>query len=294
MKPSINSIFVHIDKTFAQMKKRAEELNGKNKFAVSFTHRVDYDPEGKPYKISEINPLFYETTEKDHNKNFQVFLFRTMNKYRNTSPSYRDVILKNSELKKVFYKDKSIEVGLTIEPTLQNPTDTCWGYSFRGYRYYIIKDGVETITQSRSVIRKIYNNKPNKNEILNIRFENDVTWYTREILEIKELYTGVYFLSTDNEDFYLCDDEDNLWKYILDKIITKEEWVIELGGVDNILEMVLSGSNFDPLGYLKFNKEVSEFLPIEKPLNRDRINFTSLDIDSNTNLSGYDVYYVTK
>ncbi len=287
---SINSVFVHIDKTFKQMRERAYELNGKDTFAVSSTYRTDYDPEGKAFIVSKVNSLFYETTEKDYDKWYQVFMFKTTNAYRHTSHEYRDVILKNSELKKVFYKDENVEVGLTIEPTLCYPTETCWGYKFKGYQYYIIKNGVETVTQSRSVVRKIFNNKNIEKTEYSVRITNDVTTYSRAVIELKELNKNVYFLSTDNEDFYLALNKNAMWEYIFDKVITKEWWINDLGGVNDMLEMILNGRNFNPLGYIYVNFEFSDFLPIEEPLNRDKIDFTDMEDD----ISGYNVFYITK
>ena len=79
----------------------------------------------------------------------------------------------------------------------------------------------------------------------------------------------------------------------MDKIITKEWWINELDGVDGLLDMVLSGQDFSPLGYLYLNFEISDFLPTEEPLNRDRVQYCN-DIDGITDLTGYNVYYITK
>lgn len=272
---SINKIFIEFDQILKQKDKRAKELNwhaGSNK--------MDYDPESKTYKVSDINPLFYETTQPDHNGNYIVFVFKTENKYPNNTMSYRDVIMNNSELRKTLYKDDDVEVGITIEKRLRPPTDTCWGYSFHGYDYYIIKNGETYITQSRANIRKVYNNKPIK-DVYSIRVNNDVTTYSREVLHCEELGKNVYLIETTDEDFIAYKKDNDLWEYILDNKISNEWWIGELGGIENMLEMILDGHSFDPMGCLRHHHNFDEFIPFTEPHTRDKIDFTNMDIDKN-------------
>lgn len=289
VKESVNKAFILLDNTLRQKAEISRNIQTKDKdWYGSIGDRTDHDPEGLKYVKCTENPLLWKTTEPDHNGTYTCFLFRTENKYRHTSHEYRDVILKKSELRKVLLKNKIAEVGISIENTLQYPTETCWGYKFHGYDYYIIKDGETTFTNSRAKIRKIYNDKPIEDDRILVRigeYEGEKTIELDELTRYdKDLYHCVI-----NEQEYLIGDEDSILKYGCDMMLEDDykDWIIKiLGGVDAIVDNYLRGTDFQIRNYFSYNwEEFADFMELDKEEwrknQRNRIQHSNYDIDNN-------------
>jgi hypothetical protein len=303
-KESVNKAFILLDKTLKQKAEIAKQIQAKDKeWYGSIGNRTDHDPEGLKYKKCTENPLLWQMTEPDHNGTYVVFLFKTVNKYRNTSHEYRDVIIKNSELRKVLLKNKIAEVGITIEDSLHYPTETCWGYSFHGYKYYIIKDGETTFTDSRAVIRKIYNGKPIEDDRVLIRIGEYEGEKTIELDELTRYDKDLYHCVIDEQE-YLIGDEDSILNYGCDMMFEDENknWLIKLlGGIDEVVNSYLRGRSFNIKQYFGYNwEEFASFMELDKEEWRkndsNRIQHSNYDTDSNREdrLSGLKLYKLNR
>jgi hypothetical protein len=223
----------------------------------------------------------------NHNGDYIVFLFRTENEYRKNSSDYKKTVLEESELRKILLKTDDIEMGITIEDSLKEPTENIWGYTFGHYKYYIIKNDVLTITESRSKIRKIYKGITETDKPYLIRIETDLTWYTKEIGTISKLAEKVYECEIDDE-IYLISNDDALLKYASKLIKLKEnkDFLIGmLGGVDEIVKSYICGNIFNSETYFRFNEnDMCDFIGIEKEQYGDikhRVVFSDIEIDNN-------------
>lgn len=299
-KESVNKAFILLDKTLRDSKSISNKINPNKNHG--FTHLIDHDPEGLKHKVCDENPLLWQTTEPDHNGYYICFLFKTENKYRKTTAEYRDVVLKNSELRKVLLKNDIAEVGVTIENTLQNPTDICWGYKFLGYQYYIIKNGETTFTKNRSVIRKIYNDKPISVDKILIRvgeYEGEKTYTLDQLTE----YGKKLFHCVIGGGEYLIGNEDSILEYGCKIMLEKnnKQWLIEyLGGADKIINHYIKGVEFNIIQHFIYNwEDFADFMKLDKEEwksnNHNRIQHTNYDIDNKKNrLSGLYLYKLNK
>jgi len=190
-------------------------------------------------------------------------LFRTNNKYM--SGVTEEEIREKSELRKCFYKEDNIEVGLSIENCLVPPTDTCWGYKFNGFEYYIIKDGKTYFSKNRAEIRRIFNNKPEwtqqniqieyyhsqKTEILEIEELNEIHSYKKydRIQKIYELET------TEGDRYFIANSDDKLKDYACYLIDQDEEHKISIvGGVEECAKRFVNGEKFDIYNWMMWEK----------------------------------------
>lgn len=294
---SINKIFVEFDNLLKEKRLLALSLNNNDSWSGNIGDRMDYNPENLPFKNNEKYPLIHQTTNPDHNGYYNVFLFHTTNIYRHTSEAHRNDFMKTTELRKVLYKDNNVEVGITIENSLRQPTKTCWGWSWDGFQYYIIKDGNTTFTKTRSVIRKIYNNKPIKTGCDVIRFENSRTFLSTEIIEINELFDKkVFHVNTVDGDF-IVGHTDDVWKWMYDMYDGEEYldwWVNEYSdgeGAKVVIKDFFAGRKFNKEDYLYHNYELKDILPysvIEQEENW-RVNSCTWDVDNDVRLKTMDV-----
>lgn len=306
---SVNLAFILLDKTLKEKKEsaRIHNISLKNPNGeCSITNRTDYDPEGKKCIKNEKNPLFWECIEPDHNDYYNVFLFNVECKYRNCSAEYRDEILQKSELRKVLLKNDIAEVGITIEDSLHAPTETCWGYSFHGYKYYIIKNGELFISKSRSKIRKIYNGKNDlKTELFNIRINHNhyERYSSKAISNIKKLAKNLFTCQIDNDKYLLAKD-DSLLEYackLIQQPENKEKLIEYLGGIDLIISNYASGRSFNLRDYFIFNSnDLCSLLSIsEEEYNKsnkekDNIEYSDIELDSDIRISGLNLYKLIK
>ena len=297
---TITDIFKEIDNTLNELKLRAKELNPDSWHPTS---SITYNPEGKKFITNVDNPYFYETTERDHNKAYKTFLFLTTDVYGRFcgagtgSLKEKERILKTSETRKIFYKDDNVEVGLTIEHTLKDPTSTCWGYNWGRPDYYIIKNGKLTITERRSVIRKIFNGHNVEDETYLIKFDYPyLKSFTGELEEINELFKNVWLVEVEGKEYILSTDDD-LWKWIYETFQEKEYyewWKKRFDSIDNIIERLISGVAFDDNSYLHMNFKLEELLPygIKEEPERAEVLYSNWDFDNEVSLQGLTVYEV--
>lgn len=213
--------------------------------------------------------MLWKYKNPNRNGHIFIFLFRTENKYR--SGISEKEIREKSELRKCFYKDNNIEIGLTIEENLFPPTENIWGWTFRGFKYYIIKNNEITITESRSEIRKIYNDK-DLSETYNIRI-SDFNEETKsfEISNVIELDTinyysyleKIYLIEIDYDEYYAAHNEDILRKYAYKLIDQDIELKISIvGGLEEAAKKFVEGEQFSLESYLDIDK-LSNIIDVE-------------------------------
>jgi len=306
-KQSVNQAFILLDKTTEDKKKLSAELNSHSDSPHFFGNQTSYNPDDRNYGTStKINDLLWRTDKPDHNGYYTVFMFRTTEKYPDNRTEAEAEIMKTSELRKTLLKNDIAEVGITIEESLRRPTETCWGWTFGGYKYYIIKDNKLTITEQRSVIRKIYNNKPLENDNpYKVRLEdhnNEVSEYeyaktTKEIEELYEVSKGVFHCEIDYEPYFLGTDDsmrEYFCEYIMDEEM-RETLIHMLGGKEAMIKHYLGGGTFQPdhLLYYDEGKNFCSILDIDREwheANEIRIENSDFDSDNELKLCGLKLY----
>jgi len=256
----INQIFIEIENAIKLLQFLSKKYNNGETFFSSNISNYYEEDEGyiECEEATRIlgKPLVWMSKNPDERIKFSIF--HTENKYLCNSSSYEKEIQEKTEWYKPFFKNENIEVGLTLKGCLLNPTDTCWGYKFSYPKYYIIKDGVETISDERSTIRKVYHGKSLETS-LNIRIEDKTSKPTKsfELDNWHKISKNLYGVEFNNEE-YLAATDDTIWKYVDEK--TDDETLIHLlGGTDEIVKSYLSGHQFDKRNFLFYNYKLEDF-----------------------------------
>lgn len=292
---SINEAFILLDKTLEQQKEIAKKINSHSTSPFFFGCQTCYNPDDRNHSIVDENKLLWVTDKPDHNGYRTVFLFKTTEKYPDKRFEAKQEILATSELRKVLLKNNITEVGISIENTLQQPTDIIWGWKFKNYEYYIIKDGKTTFSNKRSDIRKIYNGHEYKPERNLIRIDTDTTKFTIEVEEIYEIkHRKIYHVVLENDEEYYLGTDDSMRDYF-HEVVMEDDWretLIEMyGGKDAVIKLFFEGSRFNPEHLLMFddNKNFCYFLGID----RDWHNVNRYTVEScnfNGHLEGLTMY----
>lgn len=274
---NINKIFKHIDDVIALGNKLAlnDPYNIKEKekgWSTTHCFRISDYNDGLGYEPCEEEIMIHKTIKPNHNNNIYYFLFHTYTPYG--ADITEEEVREKSEERKHFYKTNEVEVGITIEKRLNRPTDTCWGWNYHGYDYYIIKDGKTTISNNMAEIRRIYNNKPEWTQP-NIRIEEYHSQKRKvfEIQDIQEIYSYkpfnrtkyVYLLeTTDNEYYYIVDELEDLHHYACWLIDQDENLKISIvGGVEEAAKRFVNGETFNAWNWFSWSK-LHEILDVEK------------------------------
>jgi hypothetical protein len=297
----INEIFQNIDRIFKELETKSKEYNKDTWHSTNSIDEYCHIDNAIP-TTEELNPfgIPYIWREKDTSKNYsKFFMFRTEAEYMNRSLT-EQFILENSELRKCFYNDDNVEIGLTIEEGLNRPTDTHWGFSFSKPKYYIIKNNNIKISESRATIRKVYYDKNTEKEYNLIRLDDTLKDYSREINNINKLYDGVYSAEIDYEDCIIYKDEKDLVYYCTDLMkeemkYTKDNIIALYGSVEEIFERIVDGTSCSIETMLFHNMDFCldylNLTPIEYGDNPITVTFCDVNIDSDINLNGYNVIY---
>ena len=294
----INKVFKHIDDLFALGKTLAKN-DPHNKGAESYSFNTSEYCLLEDCELCEEDRMIWKYKKPNHNGNVYYFLFRTNNKYH--SEVTEKEIMEKSELRKCFYKDVNVEIGISIENTLQPPNSDIWGYTFRGYEYYLIKDGKTTFSKSRAEIRRIYNNKPEwtqqnvrieyyhsqKTEILEIDNINEIHSY-KQYDRIKK----VYELETLEGELYFIVSSDSVLKdyacYLIDQ--DEEQKIAIAGGIEECAKSYVNGESFNIYNWMTFEK-LENLINVEegaeKEINKVEILNISYPFGS---LEGYQIF----
>ena len=297
---SITSIFKEIDNTLKFCEEYSKKLNY-NCWHPTFS--ITHNPKDKPYRVCDENLNVWEMSERDHNGAFKVFLFKTTDvygDYRGPCENEKKRILETSELRKPFYNEDGVEVGLTIENTIKDPNEIIYGFTFSGYQYYIIKNGELTITHRRSIIRKIFNNKDTFDEKYLIKFDfRHLEFFTGEIFEIEEVFDKIYIANIEDEH-YLLADYDDLWEWVYETYRDEQMyswWTEQLGGVNGLVEFILTNRSFNMETYLKFNFNLKNLLPVDVKEDVDMnyvpsVAHSTYDTTGELRLSGLNIFKI--
>lgn len=305
----INEVLKFIDDIYKAQEEVAKRLNDnyENFWCIYESH--DYSERGlnhvdKDFLLEVMNeegfakssynydlnePLLYTTPVHVNGGQYKytaVILFPIWTPYprRDYSREAYTETLEKSYLTKPLYRKDNIEVGLTIENELKEPTDTCWGYRFGAARYYIIKDGEKTITSSRSKIRKIFNGH-DIDTTENIRISTKGTF---EILEHNKIFQGkngavfqvdLFNLNNiEDSDEYFIGYEDALYEMYED-MVDDDTLISMIGGIEEIVKRYLEGGSFDKHSFLRWNYSIEDLLGLSEDLDKPYVEFSSLDAD---------------
>jgi hypothetical protein len=296
---SVNTAFTLLDETLRYQIELATKVNTHSSSPTFFGCNTAHNPEEYGCSVVKENELLWITNERDHNDYLCVFVFKTTEVYRNTALSLRESILEESETRKVLLKNDVAEVGITIEESLNDPNENIWGFRFRGFKYYIIKDGKTTITEKRSTIRKIYNNRVvENNSPYLVQIDGDKFRGTYEVEGITQIRERVFECTIDDEEYYIADDRslrDYFIEYIADKDF-KPMLISMLGGVDEIVERFISGNTYNPEHFLMFDegKNICMVLSIDieflQAYQHEDIEHSNFDFDNELSISGLQLY----
>lgn len=274
---NINEIFKHIDHVIELGNKLAKEDPHSKDNWYNGSFRISEYENGLGYEPCEEDRMIYKTIKPNHNDDIFYFLFHTYTPYPNTVLSEEEVREKSEE-RKCFYNNDEVEVGITIEKRLQPPNKTVWGWEYRGYDYYVIKDGKTTISKNRAEIRRIYNNKSEWTQP-NIRFKeyHSQKREVHEIEDIQEIYSynrfdrinKVYLLETTDGEYYYIGDTDDLHHYACYLIDQDDDLKISIvGGVEEAAKRFVNGEKFDTWNW-HFYSKLHEILDVEKDAESD-------------------------